>query len=434
MKAELQDAGPCRKVLHVTATAEEIEPTFEEVIQAFTRIAKIRGFRPGKAPRTMVERQYAKDIHEEAEGAVLPRFYRSALKEHELSPVAVVSMNDVSVKRGEGLSFKVTVDVPPDFEMPRYGDLVVQDAKAEVTDAQVDEAIDELRDRYSRFEETTDGVVDREDLAQIDYEGRCGSEPVASLAPKHASLGAGKDFWMLVGEREFLPGFSDALLGAKCGESREIPVTFPANYQVTEVAGLQAVYSVAVKRIRRRRRPEINKDFLALCSAETEEALRERVRADLLVQAERNERMRKISEIERRLLEETKFELPQSVLAEETDLTLRGMIRNIIMEGGSRELIEKNRERIAGQAEQLSRDRVRLSYILSRIADQEKIAVEDSEVEDRIVQLAAGYNMTPQRLHSELTKRNGLDGVRSDIRSEKTMNLLLQKATDRKGK
>jgi trigger factor len=426
MKALVREAGPCRKILEIQATGEEIEPAFEEVIQIFIKGSRLRGFRPGKAPRGLVEKHYAKDILEEVESSLLPRFYRQALKENELSPVGVVNMGEVSLRRNEGLSFQVTVDVPPEFAMPQYDRFVLKEAKIEVTGEQINEAIRSMQDRFSRFEEINEGTVSMENLVQVDYNGRCNEQPVAELAPKHAALGAARDFWMLVAERELLPGMSAGLVGAKVGETRTVKVTFPENCRAPELAGREAEYTVTLKRIRERRLPAMDADFLKQCGAETEEALRERVRNDLWAMAEQNERSRRASEIERMLLEETNFEVPQSVMAEEMDATIRGMIRNIITEGGSREMIEQNRDQIAGEAERISRGRIRLSYIFSRIADQEKIAVEDGEVEERIVRLAAGYNMEPEKLRAELVKRNGLEGVRADLRNEKTMDFLLK--------
>lgn len=433
MKTTIQEAGPCRKTLQIAAAADEVEPTFKEVTDAFARVSRIRGFRPGKAPRSMVERQYAKEIRDEVEGVLLPRFYRQAVQEHKLETVAIVNITNVTLSRTDGVSFTVTVDVPPDFELPDYARFKVETRPVEIADAQVDEALGALQDRLSRYEDAGDGkLVSRESLAQVDYTGRCGAEAISALAPKQPALGGGKDFWMLIGEREFLPGISEGLIGMKAGESREIRIAFPADYRFKEVAGCEALYTVTVKRIRERRRPALDADFFKQCGVEGEPELRARIRQDLTERATHEEQSRRIGEVERMLLTTTSFEVPQSVMAEETNLTLRNMIRSIVMEGGSREMVEQNREQIAGEAERLSLDRVRLTYILSRIAARENIDVDDAEVDERISRMAASYKMQPAQLRAELAKRGGEERVRSDVRAEKTLTFLVDKATGKK--
>lgn len=428
MNVVVEDTGPCRKRLQINAAAEQVVPVFEEVTQMFMKGARVKGFRVGKAPRALVERQFAKGIADEVREILLPRLYREAVKAQKLSPVAILDLTDVALSREEGMSFRVIVDVPPDFALPRYDGITIKALDVEVTDAQVQEAFDALLDRLSRFEEISAGSVQSDHLVQIDYRGQCGVEAVSAMAPRNAALGEGKDFWMMVGEREFLPGLSQGLVGAAIGETRSIRVVFPPDYRAQEVAGREAQYQVTVKRIRARVRPAVDEALLKQLGVESEGSLRDRLRTDLRAQAERNEQSRRIGEIERVLLEETVFDVPQSVIAEETNHTLRNMIRSIISEGGSREMIEEHREKIAGQAEKVSRDRVRLAYILSRIASEEKIELEDAELDARVAQMAAANNMPVEKLRAEINKRNGMEGIRSDLRAEKTMDMLLKRA------
>lgn len=428
MKVAVEDTGPCRKRLQVVATAEEVKPAFEEVMKVFMRSARVKGFRVGKVPRAVVERQYAKGIDDEMREYLLPRLYRQAVEEQGLSPITVLDVSDVTLDRALGMSFRITVDVPPDFPLPRYEGIALKDSKIEITDEQVQAAFDALLDRMSRFDENAAVTVQRDHIVQIDYRGQCGAEEVSALVPQPAALGAGKDFWMQVGDREFLPGISEGLLGAAIGETRSLRVVFPPDYQAKEVAGREAQYQVTVKRIRVRVRHVVNAEFLKQLGVETEDALRDHLRQDLLAQAGHNELRRKISEIERTLLAETIFEVPQSVIGAEMDHTLNNMIRGIMAEGASREMIHEHREKIADQAERMSRDRVRLAYIMSRIADQEKIDVDDAEMEERLTQLAVSNKMPVEKMRAELNKRNGMEGVRSDLRAQKTMKLLLERA------
>jgi trigger factor len=428
MKVTLEDAGPCRKIMQVTVPGEEIAPDFEAVTKEFTKASRVHGFRPGKAPRAIVERHYAANIRDEVQKRVVPRVYREAIKGQSLTPVAIVKVGDVVLKREEGVRFSVTIDVPPEFKLPRYKNLALKADKTEITDVHVDDALNQLLDRMSRFEEVTGVAVKSEHLVQVDYRGECDGKPVTELAPKDAGVGEGKDFLMLVGGQELLPGFSAGLTGAAVGETRQIKVAFPEQFRLPELAGKEALYTVTVKRIRERKRPTLDADLLKKLEVESEAVLRERLRNDLTRQAEAVAKANTRAEVERLLLAEAGFDVPATVVQEETDLTLRNMIRRIVTDGASREQIQQNRSAIVGEAQRVSKDNVKMAYILSRIADEEKIAVQDSEMEERLSLMAQSHDMPVERLRAELEKRNGMQGLKSDIRAQKTMDFILANA------
>ena len=139
MKVVIEDAGPCRKILRVSAPAEVVRPVYEEVLGGYARVAKIDGFRPGRAPLNVTERFYSKAIAQETKDRLVPRLYRDALKQEGLTPVAIVSVGDVILNKDTGITFKVTVDVPPDFKLPKYHKIALKANPVEITDAQVEQ-------------------------------------------------------------------------------------------------------------------------------------------------------------------------------------------------------------------------------------------------------------------------------------------------------
>jgi len=424
----LEDAGPCRKLMHVRATAEAVLPEYDKVVKEFAKVAKVPGFRAGKAPDEVVERHYEKRIIEESRDRLVPRIYREALEQESIVPVSIIDVSDVDLKKAEGLSFKVMIDVAPSFKMPKYKKIPLKRQAVDVPDEELESSYKRMLESFSKFEDITDRGIKEGDLAQIDYSGLSDGTPVGELAAECTGLGEGKDFWLLCGPKEFLPGFTAGLLGAVVGETREITVDFPDNYHVKAVEGKRAIYQVEVKGLRERVPPEMNEEFLKRFEVESEAALKEKMKGDLLEAKEGEEKVRLKGEIAKVLLDRTKFDLPQSIVQQEMDLTVRNMVRRIAGEGATREQIESQQEAIVSSATETSRDRVKFSYILSRIADEEGIEVEDSEVDARIESMAQRYGMSPAKFRSELENRNGVEGLKSDIRSEKALDFLLEHA------
>jgi trigger factor len=341
-------------------------------------------------------------------------------------------VDDIALTQAEGLRFKVVVDVPPDFKLPKYRKVSLNENPIEVKDGAADEAYKRLMDRFARFEEVAGRPAHDGDLVMVDYRGECEGKPLTEVATEAAGLGEGKDFWVMIGEPEFLPGFIKGLQGAAIGETRTIRAEFPAGFRVASVQGRTVDYTVQIKAIREKIPPVVDADFLKRFEVDSEAALKAKLRQQLVEAAEKAEKSRQKSEIVKFLLENTELDVPQSVVDEETDLAIRGTVRRIAMEGGTREQIREMRESIVSSAAQTATERVKVSYILSRIADEEKVEVADAEVDARIEAMAGDYGMPPEKMRAELEKRNGTEALKSDLRAEKTLDVILGSARVKK--
>lgn len=427
MKVTIEDAGPCRKILHVQAPADEVASGYAEVVEAYTETARVPGFRPGKAPRQVVERRFAGHIKEDARDRLVPRMYRKALEQEDIHPVAIVGVDVVFDKR-EGLGFDVTVDVAPEFKLPKYRKIVVRQQPVEVGDQRVAGAFEAFLKQFSRYEEVADRSARDGDLLRIDFTARSGETALKELAPREAGLAEGQDFMVMLEEPDFVPGLSKGLIGCARGESRDVTVEFPDDYRVAELAGREAVYTVTVKDIRERVRPEMTEEFLKPFGVDSEAALRGKIRERLVDEETHREQERQREQIARFLLEKTKLDLPRSIVEEETKLTIQGIVQDITRRGATREQIARQQESIVSTATETSTERVKLSYILSRIADAEGIEAAPSEVDARIASMAATTRMTADALRAEMEKRNHLEGLASEIRAGKAMAFLLEHA------
>lgn len=428
MRVRVEEAGACRRVLHVEVPADTVAPERESVLKAFAGRARIPGFRVGRAPLSVVERHFDREVLQETQERLVPRFYREAMKSQGIEPVAVVDVRNVRLDKTTGLAFRVTVDVAPDFRLPKYEKIPVSARKAEVEEEAVDRALDRIRESFARYTDVSGRASRAGDLVRVDYSGTLDGKRIADAVPGCAGLGEGKDFWVLLGEPEFLPGFSKALAGMQAGERKTIAVAFTPDYHVPGVAGKQAAYDVLVKGIRERALPEMNAEFLGALQAESVEALRNRVRGDLLAAANRSETQRRKDEAARYLLDRADFDLPQSLVERQTGLAVRGMVRQIALRGGTREQITARSQEIVSAAAKTSAERVKLSYVLDGIAREEKIEVSEADVDAQIRFLAERHGMTPERLRAELEEADGMDRLRAEIRAEKALDFVLEHA------
>lgn len=429
MKVTLEDSGACRKVMHIKAEADEVGQEYTGVLAEFTKHARIPGFRQGKAPSKVIEKRLSKEIEDETKDRLIPKFYRQALQDNKIVPVSILGVNSVEFKSGKGMSFSVVIDVAPDIALPRYMKIALQQNEVAVSDKEVDEAYTRMMDSYAKYADVTTGRgIQDNDLVSIDYTGRCGDEPIEKIAPGNAGVASGKDFWTVIGAREMLPGLSAGLKGLKIGEKKDVTVSFPADYKLAAVAGKEAVYSVEVKTIREKTPPKVDAEFLKMFEVESEAALKEKIREQMLEEAKRAEKNRQFDEIAKYLLANTECPLPQSIVEEERNAMIRNVVERVIREGGSREFLQEKQKDILDSASKGSEERVKMSYILAKIAAEEKVEVSDEEVDARLDAMAAQYRMPPEKLRAEIEKRNGLEGLKSELRSEKTMNLLLENA------
>jgi trigger factor len=399
---------------------------YSKVVNDYAKHARIPGFRPGKAPAATAERRFAKEILEETRERLVPRAYHEAIEQEKLKPVAVIDVSDISIEKQLPLTFRVTVDVDPDFTLPEYKGIALPAQPVKVGPEDVEQLIANLQERQAKFDDNPGRTAARGDIVVIDYLGLCEGKPVGELAPERAELSQGKDFWVLLLEgHEFLPGIVKALEGVKVGETRELKVAWPADFAVATLAGREAVYTLKVSMVRERKLPELNDEFAKAVGTESLDDLQAKVRENLVAQAEAGERGRQKDELLKWLLEQTPLaDLPQSVVEEQARHIIRDVVADNVRRGLSKDQIEEHRDDIFNRAAQSSADRVKVEYILTRIADLEKVTVEEADVAQRIGEMAQRYGMPPQKLRADLEKREALDALRRSLRLDKTLDLL----------
>ena len=428
MKVKIEESKACRKKLRIEVPADEVKSEYGQMVDAYASQAKVPGFRPGKAPKALIQKRFGKDIQEEVRDRLIPQAYRKALQQESINPVAILHVDDVTLELDKPLSFSVTVDVPPEFKIPKYVGVSLKGESTDVPESEVDDTVNRLLDSRARHIEVTDRPVQKDDLVQVDYQGVCDGKSIEEIAPEAKGIGEGEDFWVHAGEHAFLPGFDVGLLGLSAGEKGEIEVAFPKDFHVTEIAGSKATYSVEVKAIRSKELPPLDEDFLKEIGVESEDDLKSRIREDLATGAEGREKNRLKSELLKYLMGKTKMELPESVVEEETRSAIYEMVRASASKGATENDIQTKKEEYFDAAKLSAMEKVKARYLLGGIALEEKIEVTSEEIQSRVALMAAQYGMQPAELRERMAKDNMFEGLQSQIQAEKTLDFLLEQA------
>jgi len=423
----VENLAPCKKLLRVEVDAQAVDEVFAAITKDFQKQASLPGFRPGKAPRELVAKKYEADIKAEAKRKLIGDAYRKALDEKKIAVVGYPDIEEIQFGRGQALQFAATIETAPEFQMPDYKGLRVKREVKSVSDADMERALELLRRQHTKFE-----TVAREahpgDIAVVNYTGTCDGKPITDAAPTAKGLAEQKNFWVDIGPEAFLPGFAEALTGAKAGDRRAVSVDFPADFVTKELAGRKGVFEIEIVEIKQKILPPIDDAFAKLYGAESLEKLRAGVRRDLENELNYSQAKAIRTQVVRGLLDRVNFDLPETAVAQETRNAVYDIVRQNTKRGITREMIERQKEEIYSAATHNAKERVKLSFLIQRIAEKENLQVSQDEILKRAQSLATLYQIPLDKFLKDLQKRDGVPELYEQILHDKALDLLEKSA------
>ena len=427
MNVTVENLAPCKKLVRVEVEAQKVDETFESVTKDFQKEASLPGFRPGKAPKEIVLRKYAKDIEQEAKRKLISEAYKKAVDEQKFDVLGYPDIEEIQFGRGQVLQFAATVETAPEFELPEYKGIPVKKETRSVTEDDVTRALDVLRQPRTNFN-TVERPAGNGDIVVVNYTGTSEGKPITELAPTAKGLSEQNNFWVEIGANAFIPGFAEQLVGIKAGEKRTIQIDFPSDFVTSELAGKRGTYEVQVVEVKEKTLPPLDDAFAKAYGAENLEKLKEGVRRDLENELNYKTTRSIRNQLVRSLLNRVNFDLPETTLAHETKNVVYDIVQENAKRGVSREVIEKEKEKIYSAASQGAKERVKVAFLLQKIAEKEDIKVSQEEIAQRINYLAATYQIPPEKFVKDLQKRNGLIEIYDQVMNEKVIDLLQQNA------
>ena len=423
----VENLAPCKKLVRVEVDAKSVDEIFDAITKDIQKQASLPGFRPGKAPRAMVVKKYEAEINDEAKRKLIGENYRKALEEKKIQAIGYPDIEEIQFGRGQDLQFAATIETAPEFELPDYTKIPATREIKSVTDADVERAIDQLRGQQAKFD-TVAREAKTEDVAVVNYTGTVDGQPITALAPTAKGLTEQKNFWVELKPGSFIPGFGEQLIGAKAGDKRTVTVDFPADFVTKELVGKKGAYEVEVVEVKEKVLPAVDEAFAKSFGADDLEKLKAGVRADLENELKHSQAKSVRGQLVKGLLDRVNFELPESAVANETRNVVYDLVRENTKRGVGRDLIESQKDEIYSIAADSAKGRVKLAFLVQRIAEQEKISVTQEEALQHAQRLAAMYQIPLEKFVADLQKRNGVNEIFEQLLHEKVFALLEQTA------
>jgi trigger factor len=419
---KIEEMSPIKKKLSFEIPWDEVKKELDNAYRTVGKKARIKGFRPGKTPRHILETYYREDAEGEAVSNLVQRSFEEALQSNNIMPVARPQIEQNGIQAEKAFTYSATVEVEPVIEPRGYTGLELEKEDALVADKDVDARLEELRHMYSNLKDVEgDRAVQSGDFLLIDFEGNLGGETRKELTEK--------GFRIEVGSKRLVPGFEDALIGLNKGESKEFTVKFPDDYHVKEFAGNDITFNVTVQDVKVKVLPELDESFVKIFNKyENLDALKADLRKSLEEETAGRVKANLQKAIQDKLLEQNPFEVPEAYVERQIFSMMVEYQRRMVMNG----MDADNAAKVAANLHDQFRDEaariVRSGLLLNKIAEKEALTVDDGQIDARIREAASRYGRDFESMKQSYEKDNLLERLRDQILEEITLDFIESKA------
>jgi trigger factor len=407
-----------KRELAVEIPAEEVRRETDALVEKYQKLARLPGFRKGHVPASIIRQRFAEDIKTEVAEALIPRYFRQEADRQGLIPVSQPRVSDLHIHEGEPLRFKASFEILPEIRVEGYKELRADKPVIAVTDEEVDQALNDLREQHATFEGIEGRTLAEGDFAQVALDGK---PREGEGQPVHMD-----DVLVEIGGKNTMPEFTEHLRGASAGEEKTFEVKYPEDTSDKRLAGKTFDYTVKVLSLKHKNLPALDDAFAKeLGEFASVEELKKRVRENMEAEKKHTAEHEAKDKLVAELVQRNDFEVPEAMVDRQIDVRLERGLRALASQGMRAEDMKKmdlNRLR-AGQRDQAVQE-VKASLLLDRIADLEKLEVSDEEIDHEIEALALQTKQTSEAVRARLTRDGALDRIRNRIRNEKTLNFL----------
>ncbi len=422
MKVQMEDVSPVEKKLSFEIPREVVSQEVESAYRALNFNVKLKGFRPGKVPRSILERYYKNQVGEEVQTKLISDSYVKALDEHKLFPVSEPAVLDRHFEEGKEFKYTVSVEIKPEFPAPEYKGLETEREKVAVSAGDVEARLRDLQERHAQLKPiAAQRTVQEKDFVVFDFEGTLDGKPLEGWKVN--------DHLAEVGRKMLVADLDLHLVGLGPQEEKNIPLTLPETYARKELAGKQIQVRLKVKEIKEKILPALDDDFAKdMGEHATLADLRSRLRQTLEEQGNARADQAAKDKLLGRLIEKTPFDLPKSLIDRQVQALMSRAEWRLANQGVRIDPQDPERQKIRETLQPAAEKEVRSMLILEKIAETEKIAVSDDELGRRMENMARELNQRPEALRSLYQREDRLEALRAQLREEKTLDFILSQA------
>ncbi|MCE5210127.1 MAG: trigger factor [Deltaproteobacteria bacterium] len=419
---KIEDLSPVKKKMSLEIPWSEVKNELDTVYHDVGKKAKVKGFRPGKVPRKVLETYYKDQVEEETVTNIVNKYYWQSLEERGIAPVSRPEINQEGIKENTDFSFSASFETEPEFEPKGYMGMELEKEAIKITDDDVKKRIDEIRQMFATMEEVVDDrPAGKGDFVVIDFAGSLDGE-------FHKELKA-DDYFLEIGSEKFVPGFEEQLIGVKKGETREVKVTFPEDYHENKFAGKEVIFNVTVKSIREKKLPKDDENFIKNFEKyNTFEDFEKDVRKSLEEKAGRTTEVNLQNSITEKLIKENDFEVPLALVDKQIYYmmfdTQQRMMSAGIDEHSAMDFSFKMRDKYKGDAEKI----VKSFLLLKKIAQKESFVAEADDIDKYLQELAGQSGRDYESLKKMYESEEKKDYLQMEVIQKKVFDFIQKNA------
>jgi len=429
MKSELTDVSPTRKEIKIEIEPARVRDTYDRISDEFIRKAKVPGFRDGHAPRSVVRTRYKNEIRTEVLRELVPDAVNDAIIEHSLDAIGEPDVhfeNEETLERlgEESITVKVGIEVPPEVTLGDYKGLAATRKTRPVTDDDINQTIESLREGLAAMVPVEDRVSELGDTVTINALGKEIDQPDAEEIKVD-------DIEVVLGGPNVQKEFTENLTGVKPDDKKTFTVEYPADFSTPQLAGKKVEYEMEVTAVRRRELPEVDDEWAKSVGEEFDsvDTLKKRIREDLEARANAESDNKLRADLIRSLVSAHQFEVPESWVEKQTNQRFESVLRDMMSRGVDPRQQNVNWEGARAELKVQAEEDVRATLLMERIAETENLTVSDEEVEAEIELMAQMARQPIEQMRAALTKHGGERSIAQRLRNRKALDLLVEKAT-----
>ncbi len=430
MNIAVEKQPKCIAILNVEVPSTDVAAKRASITSTYASQAKIPGFRPGKAPKNVIEKRFGKQISEELTETLFGEACDKALESENLKVLDFGFPDNLNERPDGSIAFEARLILAPEFSLPEYKGIEVKAPSTEVSDEELNSQLDSIRERLAEFEDITDRAVQNDDIAVVDFTTTVDGKSITEvIGEKGQYLAKRENHWLPVKAGSFLPGYAEQLVGMKTGDQKDAKITLDDTFPFEELRGKELTLHTILQGIKAPKLPELNDEFAEkLVPGKTLEDIKSLIRENMGQEKSKQINEVKVSQIVEKLNASVNFELPEEIVQRETQNQANALVQQGSQQGASDEDILKQQDEIFSVATKRALTNLRTNFILQEIAAAEKITVSDADLLAHISKIAEQRREPIKKVIKDLQKKRQIQSLRNSLLIGQTIDFLIEQA------
>ncbi len=422
MDVNIEEISPVKKKVTVEIPVEMVSKQIDSAYEGLKKKAKIKGFRPGKAPRSILERYFKDYVKAEVIQKLIEETYQNAISENNLNPISPPLIDPGELEAGKSFQYTAIIEVKPDFQLEEYLGLKIEASREPVKDEEIEERLKNLQNMHASLKTVDEQrPVQAGDYVIIDYEAKEGGKTIEG--------GKAINFSVEIGSGQFIKELEEKLIGMKIDEEKEIEISFPKDYGYKKWANKKISFHVRIKEIKEKILPPIDDEFaMDVGGYSSLEELKARLKEEIEREKELEWKRQLKERIIDQLIEKNRFEVPESMIERQAKILVSNTKLRLATQGLSLKNLDTTEDELLKEYQDLAERQVRTMLILEKIAEKEGISISEDEIENRFKELSEETNQKLDLIKRYYERNELITDLKKEMLMEKTLNFLFERA------